>query len=75
MAYKLHCAKLERHTMYFSAVLQGKRATIGMYFQEMESIDSITDSDILDHIITKLLPVVTTVRVHLELQTATSSET
>ena len=61
-------AKLERHIMYFHAVLQGKRATIGTYFQEMESIDSITDSDILDHI-TKLLPVVTTVRAHLELQT------
>ena len=56
--------------MYFHAVLQGKRPTIGTYFQEiMESIDSITDSDILDHIITKLLLVVTTVRAHLELQT------
>ena len=55
--------------MYFHAVLQGKRATIGTYFQEiMESIDSITESDILDHIITKLL-VVATVRAHLELQT------
>ena len=56
--------------MYFHAVLQGKRATIGTYFQEiLESIDSIIDSDIPDHTITKLLPVVTTVRAHLELQT------
>ena len=58
------------HTMYFYAVLQGKRAAIRTYFQEiMESIDSITDGDILDHIIAKLLPVITTIRARLDLQT------
>lgn len=56
--------------MYFYVVLQGKRAAIRTYFQEiMESIDSITDGDILDHILAKLLPVASTTRAHLDLQT------
>jgi hypothetical protein len=53
----------------FFAVLQGKRAVIRTYFQEIvESIDSIADGNILDHIIAKLLPVITTTRAHLDPQ-------
>lgn len=47
--------------------MQGRRSTIQTYLQEIqESVKDIADGGTLDHIIAKLLPVVTTVRTHLD---------
>ena len=47
--------------------LQGRRSTIQTYLQEIqESVKEIGDGGILDHTIAKLLPVVTTLRTHLD---------
>ena len=47
--------------------LHGRRSTIQTYLQEIqESVKEIADGGILDHLIAKLLPVVTTLRTHLD---------
>ena len=47
--------------------LQGKRSAIDVYLQQIqESVKTIVDSSLLDHIIAKLLPVVTTLHAHLD---------
>lgn len=47
--------------------LQGRRSAIKTYLQEIEaSVEETADEGVLDHTLAKLLPVVTTLRTHLD---------
>lgn len=49
------------------SALQGRRNAIRTYLQQIqESVEETVDGSILDHTLAKLLPVVTTLRTHLD---------
>ena len=56
------------HVLLFHIpALQGRRNAIQTYLQEIqETVKEVVDGGILDHVIAKLLPVVTTLRTHLD---------
>ena len=57
------------YTIIFFDVLalQGRRSAIKTYLQEIEaSVEETADEGVLDHTLAKLLPVVTTLCIHLD---------